>query len=84
MHLAVLGAVAVVLDAGALAAGEALGLADVRAVGVAEARPMELVALRLAIPRQSHLHGSPLLLCTTKINKACRSVIISCNFSSST
>ena len=56
----------------ALAAGKrpSLGQANVCAVGAAHARPLKLVALRLALPRQSYLHES-LPICTdkTKQNK---------------
>jgi hypothetical protein len=73
-HLALLDAeAAVIVNANALASDESpwapwLGHADVSAVGVAHARPLELVALRQALLGQSYLYW-PLVVCTDRIHQ---------------
>jgi hypothetical protein len=73
-HLALLDAeAAVIVNTNALASDESpwapwLGHADVSAVGVAHARPLELVALRQALLGQSYLYW-PLVVCTDRIHQ---------------
>ena len=62
--VAVGGAEAAASESAALAVGEALGLADVGAVGPAHAGPPEPVAPRLARPRLRHHHRPSQLPCS--------------------